>query len=81
MLAVLSLLQIRLWYGERSFSEIAYLEYQIKLKRIELKAQQLENDQLRSQVDYLTSSDDGIEEIAREDLQLILPGEVFVIVP
>jgi len=78
--SILAALQIRLWSGERSFSEIAYLENRIKFKEIAIKAQVIQNKQITSQVDDLMNGKSAVEEISRSELMLILPGEEFVII-
>lgn len=80
LVASLLFLQIRLWSGERSFAEIAFLEDTIKFKNIEIRAQVIQNEVLISQVEDLISSNETIEELSRSELMLIKSGEIFVVI-
>ncbi|MEJ2042182.1 MAG: septum formation initiator family protein [Reinekea sp.] len=42
--------------------------------------QQLKNETLKARVDDLKSGNDAVEELARQNLGLIKPGETFVII-
>lgn len=82
ILAVIFLmLQLRLWHGERSLSEISSLKTQIADKTVEIDAQKRVNKALQGQVNDLMSRTDTVEEISRSELMLVKPGEVFVVIP
>ena len=82
ILAVIFLmLQLRLWHGERSLSEISSLKAQITDKTVEIDVQKRVNSALQGQVNDLMSRTDTVEEISRSELMLVKPGEVFVVIP
>lgn len=77
LLAVLVLLQYRLWFGQGGMREVERL-------RAEIAAQQAENDKLRernrtlaAEVQDLKKGTVAIEERARTDLGMIGAGETF----
>ncbi len=66
-----------------SFARILIVEYQLNLQKQSLETDIAElrqqNEQLRSEIDYL-QSDAAIERLAREELGWTKPGETAVIV-
>ena len=81
LVGIFLLLQLRLWHGERSLSEISSLNSQISKKTDEIDAQIRVNGALQGQVNDLMSRTDTVEEISRSELMLVKPGEVFVVIP
>ena len=70
-------LQYRLWVGEGSYAEVRHLQDQIASQKLELKAMQQENLELRAEIDDLKNGLDAIEERARTELGMIREGEVY----
>ena len=70
-------LQYRLWVGEGSYAEVRHLQDQIARQKLELKAMQQENLELRAEIDDLKNGLDAIEERARTELGMIREGEVY----
>jgi cell division protein FtsB len=81
LVVVLVLLQVRLWFGDRSLSEIASLKEQIEVKSVENATQVRINKELQGKVNDLMSESESVEEISRSELMLVKPGEVFVVIP
>ena len=81
LVVILLLLQARLWYGERSLSEIASLKAQIDAKVTENNTQGRINKELQGKVNDLMYQSEAVEEISRSELMLVKPGEVFVVIP
>jgi cell division protein FtsB len=81
LVVVLVLLQVRLWFGDRSLSEIASLKEQIEVKSVENATQLRINKELQGKVNDLMSESESVEEISRSELMLVKPGEVFVVIP
>ena len=67
-------------FGERGFAARARFQRAFFESREQLAAVQNENAGLREQIRRLQSDPDAIEAVAREELGLIRPGELLVIV-
>jgi len=80
LFVLIILLQYRYWFAENGYVDKKRLEKEIAVQQVELEALQAKNDSLRARVDDLKKGDDAIEELARQDLGLIKPGETFVII-
>ena len=80
LLVLIVVLQYRFWFAENGYLDKQRLETEIASQQLELAAQQAKNASLQARVDDLKSSNDAIEELARQNLGLIKPGETFIIV-
>lgn len=74
MIALLALLQYRLWF---SFIEMKHLKQQIGNQQNQLDALLARNRALRADVESLRKDDDAIEARARKELGLIKEGETY----
>lgn len=63
----------------RGYLELVRVNYQIAVVEREVKAWEAKCDELRRQIEYLSSTD-YVERAAREELGLVKPGEVPLIV-
>ncbi|MFC4728740.1 cell division protein FtsB [Coralloluteibacterium thermophilus] len=77
LVALLVLLQVKLWAGDGSWRQVEALEAAVAQQRDENARLKLRNDALAAEVDDLKTGDDAIEERARSELGMIKPGEVF----
>ena len=77
LLLVLLGLQVRLWYGEGSLSEVASLKHQLVSQRSELNDLHERNATLQAEVDDLKEGLAAIEARARSELGLIREGETY----
>jgi cell division protein FtsB len=73
-------LQVRLWIGPGSLSEIDQIEVAISTQETENVSLEARNQSLLTEVEELKNGTDGIEEMAREDLGLIKEGETFYMI-
>lgn len=80
LLAVLGLLQFRLWVSEDGFRGAAQLRGQVAAQRNENQRLAERNRRLDAEVSDLRQGFSALEERARSDLGLIGPNETFVIV-
>lgn len=74
---VLVLLQVQLWTGAGSVSEIRLLESGIDGQVVENVGLELRNQALKDEISDLRTGLDAIEERARSELGLIRGGETF----
>jgi len=77
LVLLLVLLQVRLWTGAGSVSEIRLLESGIDGQVVENVGLELRNQELKDEVSDLRTGLDAIEERARSELGLIRRGETF----
>ena len=77
LIALLLLLQYRLWVGEGSLAEVHALRKQVEVQKAELEAMRQRNNALRAEVQDLKKGLDAIEERARSELGMIRENEEF----
>jgi cell division protein FtsB len=80
LVAVLVLLQIRLWFGEGSISNKTALDKQWESQRQINEEHKLRNRLIAQEVESFKTNLDSLEEKARKDLGMIKDGEVFYLV-
>ncbi|KAA6187691.1 cell division protein FtsB [Thiohalocapsa marina] len=78
LIALLGLLQYRLWIGEGSVEELYALRAQIQDYRNEIERLRSRNLALAAEVEDLKTGLEAIEERARSELGMIQRGEVFL---
>ncbi len=77
LVAMLAVLQYRLWVGEGSLADLYRLKQDIALQKEELMQMQRRNQALQAEVDDLKKGLEAIEERARNDLGMVREGEIF----
>ena len=77
LVALLAMLQFRLWSGEGGRPSVEALEEQVREQRRENEGLQQRNDALAAEVEDLKSGEAAVEERARSELGMIRPGETF----
>ena len=80
LVALLVLLQIRLWFGEGSISNKIALDKQWHQQSEINQSLMLRNRIIAQEVESLKTNLDSLEEKARKDLGMIKEGEVFYLV-
>ena len=80
LVAILVLLQIRLWFGEGSISNKIALDRQWEEQQKINQEHKLRNRLIAQEVESLKTNLDSLEEKARKDLGMIKDGEVFYLV-
>ncbi|QSX34767.1 cell division protein FtsB [Shewanella avicenniae] len=76
-IALLALLQHRLWMGDNSLTEYFQLERQIAAQTSSNAELAQRNNALKAEIADLRSGTEAIEERARNELGLIKKGETF----
>ena len=77
LVALLLMLQYRLWFGDGSLSEVVQLSRELELQKQKLRELEERNRRLEAQVLDLQNGLDAYEEKARHDLGMIRKGETF----
>ncbi|MES2606600.1 MAG: septum formation initiator family protein [Pseudomonadota bacterium] len=80
LLVVLVLLQLRLWHGEGSLSDIDRLENEIVTQAEANAVLEQRNDGLLGEVSDLKTGLDSVEEHARSELGLIKQDETYYLI-
>ena len=77
LVAVLALLQFRLWAGQGGHRSVAALQAQVQQQTRENEGLEQRNAALAAEVEDLKSGEAAVEERARSELGMIKPGETF----
>lgn len=77
LLAVLILLQVKLWVGSGGWREVEQLESNVATQSKENAKLEQRNAALAAEVDDLKQGEAAVEERARAELGMIKPGETF----
>ena len=77
LVAVLALLQLRLWTGQGGHRSVAALQSQVQQQTRENAGLEQRNAALAAEVEDLKSGEAAVEERARSELGMIKPGETF----
>jgi cell division protein FtsB len=77
LLALLIVLQIKLWTGAGGVRDVESLRHTVAETRKANEALKARNDALQAEVRDLKEGRDAIEERARSELGLVKPGETF----
>lgn len=80
LLVVLVLLQYRVWVGDGSLAELRRLQMDVQAQRRENESLAARNRLLEAEVVDLKGGLEAIEERARRELGMVLPGETFYLV-
>ena len=78
LITLLLVLHAQLWFGRGSVPQVSSMKQQlVDLDRGNREARQ-RNDQIASEVNDLQEGLDMVEELARQDLGMVKPNEIFV---
>jgi len=77
LIALLLILQVRLWFSEDGYREVARLEDQVEEQREENERLQERNARLEAEVKDLKGGFSAVEERARADLGMVEDDESF----
>jgi cell division protein FtsB len=80
LLMLFIMLQYRFWFAENGYTDRKRLEQKIADAEVELAVIKEKNAALEARVADLKNSTDAIEELARQNLGLIKPGETFIMI-
>jgi len=77
LVAMLALLQFRLWTGQGGHRSVTALQSQVQQQTRENAGLEQRNSALAAEVEDLKSGEAAVEERARSELGMIKPGETF----
>ncbi|WOT06136.1 cell division protein FtsB [Shewanella youngdeokensis] len=77
LIALLVVLQYRLWFGDKSFADSIHLQEQIKQQQDSNAHLVARNQVLREEINDLRSGTEALEERARNELGMVKEGETF----
>lgn len=78
LIALLLVLHAQLWFGRGSVPQVANMKQQFVAQEQANRDAQQRNDQLVSEVRDLQEGLDMVEELARAELGMVKPNEIFV---
>jgi cell division protein FtsB len=78
LLGLLLVLHAQLWFGRGSVPQVTSLKQQLLVQENENREAQLRNDQVANEVRDLQEGLGMVEELARQDLGMVKPNEIFV---
>lgn len=78
LIALLVVVHAQLWFGRGSVPQVTSMKQQLALQDQANRDAQLRNDQLRNEVRDLQEGLDMVEELARQELGMVKPNEIFV---
>ena len=78
LIALLLILHAQLWFGRGRVAQVAHMKQQLAAQNETNEASRLRNEQLSSEVRDLQEGLDMVEELARQELGMVKPNEIFV---
>ena len=78
LLALLGILHAQLWWGRGSVPDVNDLRQDLAQQQAANEAARLRNQQLANEVNDLKEGLEMVEELARHELGMVKPNEVFV---
>ncbi|MBU2863737.1 septum formation initiator family protein [Reinekea marina] len=80
LFVLLIVLQYRFWFAENGYTDLKRIEKSIAQAEFDRAVIQKKNAHLEAKVADLKSGSGAIEELARQNLGLIKPGETFIMI-
>jgi len=78
LIALLLVLHAQLWFGRGSVWEVSTMRETLNTQQVNNQTAQVVNDQLANEVSDLQEGLGMVEELARQDLGMVKPNELFV---
>lgn len=78
LITLLIVLHAQLWFGRGSVPQVAQMKQQLAALEQSNREARMRNDQVANEVRDLQEGLDMIEELARQDLGMVKPNEIFV---
>lgn len=78
LILLLLVLHAQLWWGRGSVPQVGQMKQELAGLELANRQAQLANAQIASEVNDLQEGLDMVEELARQDLGMVKPNEIFV---
>ena len=78
LIALLVVVQAQLWFGRGSVPQVSHMRKELAQMEIANRDAQQRNNQIANEVNDLREGLDMVEELARQDLGMVKPNEIFV---
>ncbi len=78
LITLLLVLHAQLWFGRGSVPQVSQMKQDLAALELANREARQRNDQIASEVSDLQEGLDMIEELARQDLGMVKPNEIFV---
>ena len=78
LITLLIVLHAQLWLGRGSVPQVAQMKQQLAALEQSNREARMRNDQVANELRDLQEGLDMIEELARQDLGMVKPNEIFV---
>ncbi len=78
LIGLLLVLHAQLWFGRGSVPQVASMKQELAALERSNRDARMRNDQVANEVRDLQEGLDMIEELARQDLGMVKPNEIFV---
>ncbi len=78
LITLLIVLHAQLWFGRGSVAQVAQMKQDLAALGESNREARLRNDQLANEVRDLQEGLDMVEELARQDMGMVKPNEIFV---
>jgi cell division protein FtsB len=78
LITLLLILHAQLWFGRGSVPNVASMKRELAALEVHNRDAQARNAQLATEVSDLREGLDMVEELARRDLGMVKPNEIFV---
>lgn len=78
LITLLLVIHAQLWFGRGSVPQVNHLKQQLQGQHTANAEAQLRNDQIANEVRDLQEGLGMVEELARQDLGMVKPNEIFV---
>ncbi len=78
LITLLLVLHAQLWFGRGSVPQVNQMKQDLAALELANREARLRNDQIASEVSDLQEGLDMVEELARQDLGMVKPNEIFV---
>ena len=78
LITLLIVLHAQLWFGRGSVPQVAQMKQQLAALEQSNRGARMRNDQVANELRDLQEGLDMIEELARQELGMVKPNEIFV---
>lgn len=78
LIALLLVLHVQLWFGRGSVPQVSQMKQELTALDLANRDAQQRNQQIANEVNDLQEGLDMVEELARQDLGMVKPNEIFV---